>query len=100
MLAKEGYDMWLNNCRGNSYSRYHKYLDPDNDPEYWNFTFIEMGLYDTKALINYVKDKTSQEKIPYIGSSQGSTQMLYALSKNEDWFKDRVSIFIALCPVV
>ena len=100
MLAKEGYDMWLNNNRGNSYSRYHKYLDPDHDPEYWNFTFIEMGLYDTKALINYVKDKTKQEKIPYIGSSQGSTQMLYALTKDEDWFKERVNLFVALCPAI
>ena len=52
-LAKNGYDVWIANSRGTSFSRFHKYLDPDHDLKYWDFTFEEMGLYDTKAEIDY-----------------------------------------------
>jgi len=42
----------------------HKYLDPDSHPKYWDFSFEEMALYDSKAVINHITDKTGQEKIP------------------------------------
>lgn len=39
LLADEGYDVWLPNCRGNLYSRKHKTLNPDTDIAYWFFRF-------------------------------------------------------------
>ena len=45
-FAEAGYDVWLNNSRGNLYSRNHKYLDPDNDEKFWDFSFVELGKYD------------------------------------------------------
>lgn len=99
MLARNGHDVWVGNNRGNSFSRFHKYLNPDHDLKYWDFSFEEMGLYDTKAEIDYVKHQTHKDKVAYIGASQGSTQMLYALTFNNDYYKENLSIFIGLCPV-
>jgi len=35
LLAKEGYDVWLGNNRGNKYSRRHSELDPNKDQAFW-----------------------------------------------------------------
>ena len=34
----------------------------------------------------------------YVGHSQGTTQMFTALSTNQDYFKDKVPLFVALGP--
>lgn len=38
LLSDRGYDVWLANSRGNTYSRKHVYLDP-KEPSYWNFSY-------------------------------------------------------------
>lgn len=38
-FADAGFDVWMNNSRGTRFSRQHKYLDPDVDKEYWNYSF-------------------------------------------------------------
>ena len=100
VLSRSGFDVWVGNNRGNSYSRFHKTLNPDHDPEYWSFSLEEMGLYDTQASIEFIKKETGQPKVAYIGGSQGAAQMFYALSWNNDWYKNNMSIFIALAPVL
>lgn len=45
-FADLGFDVWLNNSRGNRFSRDHKFLNPKSDDEYWNFSFHELGIYD------------------------------------------------------
>jgi hypothetical protein len=35
-LADKGYDVWLGNLRGSTYSNLHESLNVDM-PEYWNF---------------------------------------------------------------
>ena len=44
-LVNEGYDLWMNNNRGNRYSRDHQWLNP-NKLEYWNFSFDQFAKYD------------------------------------------------------
>ena len=44
-FADAGFDVWMNNSRGNKFSREHKYLDPDIDKEYWDFSFYEFKLF-------------------------------------------------------
>jgi hypothetical protein len=38
-LADSGFDVWMNNSRGNRFSRNHRYLDPDVNMGFWNFSF-------------------------------------------------------------
>lgn len=46
LLANNGYDVWVNNTRGNRYSRNHVFLDPDNDKVFWDYSFEDMAKYD------------------------------------------------------
>lgn len=94
-----GYDVWLGNSRGNQYSRRHLDLDPDYDTdEFFDFSFEEMGYYDVPAVLKTIEQVTQQRKVAYIGHSQGCGQMFYGLSERPEFYKDRISIFLALGP--
>ena len=41
-----------------------------------------MGKYDDPANIDYVRKFTKVDKLTYIGHSQGTSQMFYAISAN------------------
>lgn len=74
ILVDHGYDIWMNNTRGNRYSRHHQFLDPDLDKkQFWDYSFEDMGKYDLPALFNYVLMKTGVKTVTYIGHSQGTT---------------------------
>jgi len=59
----------MGNNRGNIYSRGHKTMDPQIDGEFFEYSFFEMGAYDLPAMVDYVRNYTSQDKIGYIGYS-------------------------------
>lgn len=80
VLADEGYDVWIPNNRGNTFSRNHTTLNPDKS-KFWDFDYEDMALYDVPANLEYVAKATGVEKFPYIGHSQGTVQMFVALSK-------------------
>lgn len=59
-----------------------------------------MGLYDIPAVINYIKTvNTSNEKIIYIGHSQGTTLMFSGLIEKYDFYKNNIKLFVALAPI-
>jgi pimeloyl-ACP methyl ester carboxylesterase len=78
-LANNGFDTWIGNVRGNRFSIKHKNMTSMN-PNYWNFTFHEIGLFDVPAMIDNILEVTNSEKLIYISHSQGGASALVMLS--------------------
>ncbi|KAM6184820.1 gastric triacylglycerol lipase-like [Rhynchocyon petersi] len=97
ILADAGYDVWLGNSRGNTWARRNVYFSPDS-VEFWAFSFDEMAKYDLPATIDFIVRKTKQEKLHYVGHSQGTTIGFIAFSTNLELAK-RIKTFYALAPV-
>ena len=97
-LSLAGYDVWLGNSRGNPYSQRHV-SDKISDKDYWDFNFYHMGMYDLPAALDFITKTTGQEKLSYIGCSQGTQQLFTALSFKEDYFASKLNLFIAFAPV-
>ncbi|XP_072485058.1 gastric triacylglycerol lipase-like [Notamacropus eugenii] len=96
ILADAGFDVWMGNSRGSTYSLKHAFLST-NSTQYWAFSFDELALYDLPASIDYVVKKTGQ-KIFYVGHSQGTLIGFLAFSTLPKLAQE-VKVFFALAPV-
>lgn len=97
ILADEGYDVWLGNSRGNTYSRSHvKYTV--KDAKFWDFSFDEMAKYDLPASINYVLKISKTKDLYYVGHSQGTTIGFAEFSQNKK-LAEKIRTFFGLAPV-
>jgi len=96
-----GYDVWLSNNRGNTYSRKHETLKPLLNKKFWDFSFPQMGLYDTPSSIKYVINATGKSTLTYIGHSEGTSQFFVAMTddRTKALVEQRVNLFVALAPV-
>uniref|UniRef100_A0A8C6XBR6 Lipase n=1 Tax=Naja naja TaxID=35670 RepID=A0A8C6XBR6_NAJNA len=98
VLADAGFDVWLGNSRGNTWSRKHiNYTTKQK--EFWMFSFDEMAKYDLPASINFVLNKTGQEQLFYVGHSQGTTIGFIAFSAFPELAK-KINMFFGLAPIM
>ncbi|KXJ78622.1 hypothetical protein RP20_CCG004106 [Aedes albopictus] len=96
-LVTAGYDVWMGNVRGNVNSRKHISLDPAK-PEFWDFSWHEIGLYDLPTMIDYVLKKTNQPSLHYVGHSQGTTAFFVMASLKPE-YNSKILSMQALAPV-
>ncbi|OXA44476.1 lipase 3 [Folsomia candida] len=100
MLADYGFDVYVSNFRGSSYSQGH--IDPDMTPDnwrYWDFSFHEMGIFDVPAIIEAVTDITKQESVYYVGHSMGAAALTILLSERPE-YNSRIATAFFLAPAV
>ena len=58
VAADAGYDVWLGNSRGNTFSRANTQYDPDHDEKkFWDFSWAEMH-NDVTAVMDYMLTQT------------------------------------------
>lgn len=98
ILSDNCFDVWAANHRGNHYSRKHVRLDPDTDPEYWEYTFDEHGHYDLPAMVDYVLAASKRRRLYYIGHSQGTTDF-FVMNSLRPEYNNQIRLSIQLAPV-
>ncbi|KAE9129733.1 hypothetical protein PF005_g4747 [Phytophthora fragariae] len=97
VLADAGYDVWLGNNRGNTYSDRHiKYTTEDD--AFWDFSWEDMGRFDLPAMLNHALEVSGRDTLALVGHSEGTTQAFVAFSENQT-LAQSVSYFAALVPV-
>ena len=96
-LCKSGYDVWLGNNRC-GFNPKHVLLEY-SDPRMWCWNIRQMGVFDLPALTSRILYETGFEKIGLICHSQGTTQALVALAKEQrPELGEKLTVFCALAP--
>lgn len=86
------------NARGNTFSRNHTTLNPDNI-EFWQFSWHEIGYYDLPAAIDFILAKTEHEKLICAGHSQGGSVLTVLLSDRPE-YNEKVSSVHLMAPAI
>jgi len=97
LAADAGFDVWLGNARGNTYSRSHTTLTPKKSA-FWEFTFDEIAAQDVPTMVDYVLQLTKKQQLYYAGHSQG-TMVMFAKGSDDPEFAKKIKKFFALAPV-
>ncbi|XP_023246170.1 lipase 3 isoform X2 [Copidosoma floridanum] len=97
VLCDSGYDVWLVNVRGNTYSQCHRKYTTKNR-EFWDFSWHEIGYYDLPAIIDYILEKTQQTSLHYVGYSQGTTTF-YVMCSERPEYCEKVKSMVSMAPI-
>jgi pimeloyl-ACP methyl ester carboxylesterase len=71
-------------------------LTPD-DTKYWDWSLDELAKYDFPAILNHVCQQTLNQKVIYVGHSQGNAQAFLGLSHNPQ-VANKIRLFVAIAP--
>lgn len=96
-LAQAGFDVWMGNNRGNSFSANHTELDPWN--RFWDVDFEDFGLQDIPAMADWITRVTGNQRISYVGHSQGTTQFVVGAALDPDYYEAKFDLMVALAPI-
>ncbi|GAM21316.1 hypothetical protein SAMD00019534_044910, partial [Acytostelium subglobosum LB1] len=97
ILADAGFDVWISNVRGTTYSNSHIKYNP-TQKEFWAWSFDQMAEYDLPTVVDYVLGVTGHETVGYAGHSQGTTMGFIAFTNPE--LVKKINLFVAFAPVV
>lgn len=71
---------------------------PYSTVDYFGFSFQQIGYYDLPAFIDYILDLTNQEKLFYVGHSQGTTSF-FAFASTRLEYNEKIRLSVTLSPV-
>lgn len=101
LLLERGYEVWLNNNRGSTFSYEHLEFDSfEINSQYWDFTFHELAQFDLPAIIDYVREYRNVDKINYIGHSQGGYQLMLGYTMDPEYYNQRINTYASLGTVI
>lgn len=98
LYADAGFDVFIGNFRGTTYSMTHVKLSP-KDHAFWQFSWDEMAQYDLPALINKTLEVSQANQIYYVGHSMGTMTGFAKFAQDRDLAK-KIKHFYALGPVL
>lgn len=96
-LCKSGYDVWLGNNRCGFHPRHVRLKY--GDPRMWCWNIRQFGILDLPALVSRVLFETGFDKTGLVCHSQGTTETLVALAKDQrPDLGASITVFCALAP--
>lgn len=99
VLADAGFDVWMANSRGNTFSWQHR-DGPGamRDPRYWRISMDEIALKDLPAQLDAALAISQTRRAAFVGHSQGCALLLALLSERPE-YNDRISVAAQMGPV-
>ncbi|GMS92675.1 hypothetical protein PENTCL1PPCAC_14850, partial [Pristionchus entomophagus] len=84
ILADAGFDVYLLNSRGMTYSQRHMSLTR-NDPAFWKFTTHDIAKFDAPAAIDKILELNGEAKVFWVGHSQGTLVGFMMLAERPEY---------------